>query len=355
VSIKGRSRPRRVKGRKNRAADSILERAQSDWRPFDYVEEEDRDEVQEHVYTVRDGENTRLDVFLAERLAGVYSREYLKELITGALVLVDGMPGKPGRKLRAGQRVDISIPPPETIECLPEDVPLRIHYEDEYLLVAEKPRGMLTHPLGRFQSGTFVNALLHHCTDLAGISGTVRPGIVHRLDRVTSGLLAVAKTTAAHRGLQDLFRTRQVQKRYLALVEGRPASERGLVDAPLGRNPVHRNNFQIDVERGRPSQTSYVRHRSYGPITLVELYLHTGRTHQIRVHMRFISHPVVGDSAYGACADLAIPEGIALHAWTLGFRHPITGEYVLCRAPIPKDMLSVLQREWHGEQLNTER
>ena len=295
-------------------------------------------------YTVRDGEELRLDRFLAERSGGAYSREYLKDLILDGHVVVDGLPSKPSQKLRYGQLVEVTVPPPAEMEVSAEEIPLQIFFEDEHLLVAKKPRGMLTHPIGRQQSGTFVNALLHHCGDsLSGIAGTLRPGIVHRLDRVTSGLLVVAKSAKAHYGMQDLFRTRQIEKRYLALVEGRPADPRGLIDAPLGRHPIERNTFRVHMD-GRPSQTSYHRLRTYGRTTLVELFLHTGRTHQIRVHLRFIGHPIIGDVTYGAKEEPAIPQGIALHAWRLRFTHPITGEEVHCRAPLPEDMLNFLRK-----------
>ena len=296
-------------------------------------------------FTVRDGEEVRLDRFLAERSGGAYSREYLKELINEGHVTVDGAQEKPSRKLLYGQVVEVTVPPPAEMEVLAEDIPLKVYFEDEHLLVAFKPRGMLTHPLGRQQSGTFVNALLHHCGDsLSGIAGTMRPGIVHRLDRVTSGLLVVAKHSQAHYGMQELFRSRQIEKRYLAIVEGRPADIRGLVDAPIGRHPAERNTFRVHLD-GRPSQTSYRRFRTYGRATLIELFLHTGRTHQIRVHMRFIGHPVVGDTTYGARPEESIPQGIALHAWRLRFTHPITGEEVHCRAPLPDDMVNFLRNE----------
>jgi len=295
-----------------------------------------------YTFTVRTGEGIRLDRFVAERSDGVYSREYLKELITLGLVLVDGRPAKPARKLQQGQVIELTVPPPEAIETLPENIPLKIYYEDDHLLVACKPRGMLTHPVGPFHSGTFVNALLHYCGDsLSGISGSIRPGIVHRLDRVTSGLLVVAKTTKAHHGMQNLFRTRQIDKKYLALVKGVPANNRGLVDAPIGRNHSDRNSFIVDYD-GRPSQTSYEVIKDYGLFSLVKLTLHTGRTHQIRVHLKFIGHPVLGDKMYGAGGDKRLPDGIALHAWSIAFKHPILGTEVSCKAPLEKDIVSLI-------------
>ncbi len=284
----------------------------------------------------------RLDSYLAE-LLGEYSRDYIKELILDGLVTVDGRRVKPGRRVKAGQVVEVFVPAPVQAECLPEDIPLRVHYEDGHMIVVEKPRGMLTHPVGRHQSGTLVNALLFICDDLAGICGTIRPGIVHRLDKVTSGLLVVAKTGPAMEALQDLFRTRRVEKRYLAVVEGATMYERGLVDMPIGRHPTQRLKMRVDVEHGRPSQTSYRRLRTYRGCSLLELYLHTGRTHQIRVHMAAIGHPVVGDVLYGARAEPAIPDGIALHSWSLRFIHPFTGEEVECRAPMPLDMRNFIR------------
>lgn len=328
-----------------RYAPSALDTAASLEREEPDVEQENNGEDGNYVYTVKAGENIRLDRFLAERSDGVYSREYLKELILTGLVLVDGKPAKPARSLDKGQVVELTVPDPVAIETLPEDIPLKVFYEDEYLLVAFKPRGMLTHPVGPFHSGTFVNALLHYCGDsLSGISGSIRPGIVHRLDRVTSGLLVVAKTTEAHHKMQNLFRTRQIDKRYLALVKGMPGNDRGLVDAPIGRNHSDRNSFKVDYD-GRPSQTSYQLIKNYGPFSLVRLLLHTGRTHQIRVHMKFIGHPVIGDKMYGAGGEKRIPDGVALHAWSIAFKHPILGTDIRCVAPLPPDMVAIIREE----------
>jgi 23S rRNA pseudouridine1911/1915/1917 synthase len=328
-----------------RYAPSVLDTAAALERDEPDQEHDDNGEDGIYVYTVKPGENIRLDRFLAERSDGVYSREYLKELILSGLVLVDGRPAKPARALDVGQVVELTVPDPVAIETLPEDIPLKVYYEDEYLLVVFKPRGMLTHPVGHFHTGTLVNALLHYCGDsLSGISGSIRPGIVHRLDRVTSGLLVVAKTTAAHHGMQNLFRTRQIDKKYMALVKGTPANNRGLVDAPIGRNHADRNSFKVDFD-GRPSQTSYQLIKSYGQFSLVKLLLHTGRTHQIRVHMKFIGHPVIGDTMYGSAGEKRIPDGVALHAWSIAFKHPILGTDIKCIAPIPRDMVDLIREE----------
>ena len=302
------------------------------------------DGFERHSFTVRHSEKGRLDALLAEKLSGAYSREYLKELINDGFVTVDSAPSKPSRSLKEGEFVELVVPPPKIPEVLPEQMPLKVHYEDRDLLVVVKKRGILTHPLGRQQSGTLVNALLYHCGDtLSGVAGSLRPGIVHRLDRVTSGLLVVAKSSRAHYALQDMFRMRELDKRYLAIVEGSPSDARGLIDAPIARNRRERNTFEVDVN-GRSSQTSYRVLSSFGTHSLLELCLHTGRTHQIRVHLRFIGHPIVGDSQYGGRDEVCIPDGIALHAWKLEFRHPLSGEELAYRESLPSDMIACLER-----------
>jgi 23S rRNA pseudouridine1911/1915/1917 synthase len=284
----------------------------------------------------------RLDAFLAKRAAGI-SRSYLKDLIQAGLVTVNGDGAKPSTRLRPEDRVVLLVPQPKDASAQAEDIPLNIRFQDEHLLVVVKPRGMLTHPApGKYQ-GTLVNALLHHCKDLSGIHGELRPGIVHRLDRDTSGLMVVAKNDDSHRALQDLFRDRALRKRYLALCSGRLAQKDGLIDIPIGRHRQKR--FQMAaIATGKRAQSEFHTIRTYGDTALVAIKILTGRTHQIRVHMSHIGYPVVGDIMYGNRRDNRFPAGFALHAWNLEFQHPITGEQLRFYEPLPQDMRDLIRR-----------
>lgn len=290
----------------------------------------------------------RLDAFLAKE-ARELSREHLKDLIVAGLVQVNGESTKPSHKLRAGDRVVLQVPQPKDAEAAAEDIPLDILYQDEHLAVVVKPRGMLTHPAPGKMRGTLVNALLHHIQDLSGIHGELRPGIVHRLDRDTSGLLVVAKHDEAHRRLADLFRDRKVKKRYLAFVSGRLAQDHGLIDLPIGRHKHKRFCMAVRPE-GKDARSEFRALRTYGDGTLVAVRIHTGRTHQIRVHMAHIGHPVVGDKMYGNKRDGRFPEGFALHSWHLEFEHPFSGQSMRFYQPLPEDMREVLKRFVREEQ-----
>ncbi len=284
----------------------------------------------------------RLDQFVARSVPDL-SREYVKDLIQAGLVRVNGSPGKPSTRLRFDDTVALDMPQPKDARAEAEDLPLQIRYQDEGMLVVVKPRGMLTHPApGKFH-GTLVNALLHHVRDLSGIHGELRPGIVHRLDKDTSGLLVVAKNDTAHRGLAALFKERTVVKRYLALVSGTLAVDRGLVDLPIGRHPHKR--FQMSVHpEGKAARSEFRALRRYGDTTLVAIRIYTGRTHQIRVHMAHLGHPVVGDPLYGSRKDHRFPEGIALHSWHLEFDHPLSGRRLRFYQPLPDDMRRLIRR-----------
>jgi 23S rRNA pseudouridine1911/1915/1917 synthase len=299
----------------------------------------------------------RLDRYLTRQFP-THSRAYLQHLIDEQHILVDGRTTKPGYRLRAGDRISVNLPPPRPSGMLPQPIALDILYEDAYLLVLNKAAGMVVHPSPGNASGTLVNALLAHCTQLSGIGGIERPGIVHRLDKDTSGVMVVAKDDATHRGLARLFADRQVKKRYLAVVQGHIREAAGLIDAAVGRHPVHRQKMSTHTRLGRQAVTEFRVLERFGLYTLVELQPRTGRTHQIRVHMAAVGHPLLGDPTYGhtqktlrrspLAHQLSWFHRQALHAWALGLVHPATGEWLECRAPLPADLeqvLAILRRE----------
>lgn len=294
----------------------------------------------------------RLDGYLAK--AGLcLSRSRLQALIGEGRVTVDGQAARPSHRLRGGETVRVWVPPPREATARPEDLPLDLVYEDRWLAVVAKPQGLVVHPAPGHPSGTLVNALLHRCTDLSGVGGVLRPGIVHRLDRDTSGLLVVAKDDEAHRALQAQFQSRSVRKIYLAVVLGRLSGE-GVVDRPVGRHPTDRKKMAVDVPRGRPAVTRWRTLQALTGATLVECQLETGRTHQLRVHLASLGHPVAGDPVYGgvarargvrepqARAALGRLAGQALHAWRLGFRHPVTGAELAFEAPLPAGLAALI-------------
>ena len=296
----------------------------------------------------------RLDVWLARRLPS-QSRARLQALIGEGLVLVEGAPSRPSERLRPGQTVVVHLPPPARALPEPEDIPLDVVHDDPHLLVVNKPAGLVVHPGAGARSGTLVNALLRHVGDLSGIGGVLRPGIVHRLDRGTSGLLVVAKDDETHRELVRQFASRRVEKEYLALVLGVPRTRSGEIEAPIGRHPVHRKKMSTRAPRGREARTSWQREEVLDGASLLRVRIHTGRTHQIRVHLASIGHPVAGDDTYGgtrtpssrrAAARQALQslEHPALHAARLAFVHPATGERVEFNTPLPLDLSSVLER-----------
>jgi 23S rRNA pseudouridine1911/1915/1917 synthase len=284
---------------------------------------------------IADRQGERLDVFVARRLPEL-TRSRVRRLIDAGHVTVGGRPPtKAGLALEAGQRVRVTLPRPEASTLEPEPLPLRIVYEDADLLVVDKPPGLAVHPSPGHARGTLVNAVLAHCPDLSGIGGEGRPGIVHRLDKDTSGLIIVAKNDAAHLSLARQLKERQVEKTYLALVEGRVEPPEGLIDAPVGRHPVHRRK-QAVVERGREARTRYRVLREVDRRSLLEVRPETGRTHQIRVHLAHIGHPVAGDPLYGRAHPLLTRQ--FLHAQRLAFRHPRTGQRIELTAPLPEDL-----------------
>ena len=288
-------------------------------------------------WTAEEG-GQRLDLFLAQRAQGL-SRSRVKRLILEGHALVNSEMAGPGRRLKAGDRVSLSVPPPAAVALAQEPIPLRVVYQDEHLLVVDKPAGLAVHPAPGHPSGTLVNALLALCSDLSGIGGELRPGIVHRLDKDTSGLMVVAKSDAAHQGLSLQWKERSVRKGYLALVSGRLAPPDGVVDAPVGRDPRNRKRMAI-VPGGRAARTRYHTLRAVGPDTLVELFPETGRTHQIRVHMAALGHPLVGDALYGR-RDPRLARQF-LHAHSLAFNLPATGQRVEFESPLPEELARLL-------------
>ncbi len=301
--------------------------------------------MEEHiVLTVGESDaGLRLDVFLAERNPEL-SRSRIQGLIEESLVTVNDRPAKAGYRVRQGDTVSMVVPEPEPLHIEPEAIPLDIIYEDEHLIVINKPRGMVVHPGAGNYTGTLVNALLHHCPDLSGINGVTRPGIVHRLDKDTSGLLMVAKDDFTHLDLARQLEKRTVSKGYLALVYGEPGRERGTVNAPIGRHPRDRKRMAANVRNGKPAVTHYEVLRRYKGYTLLRVTPETGRTHQIRVHLTHIGLPLVGDLIYGRARPALGLEGQFLHAHKLGFVHPRTGEQLLFTAPLPPELEAVLQQ-----------
>jgi len=283
----------------------------------------------------KDATRLRLDQFLARELPR-FSRSRLQQLIRKAFITLNGAAARPRDLVRTGDRIEVNEPPLEKIDNQPEAIPLDVLYEDEDLIIINKPAGLVVHPGAGHREHTLVNALLHHFPKLSGIGGKERPGIVHRLDKETSGCLVVARTDEAHRGLSAQFAGRSVEKIYLALVAGKLRKSAGTIEEKIGRHPVHRQRMSIGSKRGRAAKTEYRVVRSSDEISLVECKLHSGRTHQIRVHLHHLGHPVLGDKVYGAKFAKDFPRQM-LHAWKLGFQHPRTGEWKNFEAALPND------------------
>lgn len=294
----------------------------------------------------------RLDQFLAQALG--WSRARLQKLLKAGLVAVDGAPKAASHKVRAGEAVTVQVPPPEPSHLIPEPLALDIIYEDRDLLVLNKPPGLVVHPGAGHRQGTLLNALLHHCPELQEIGEVSRPGLVHRLDKDTSGLLVVAKTALAHQALVSQFAARETKKTYLALVWGRLPEPQGRIDKDIGRHPSQRHKMTAHPRRGKVAATRWqVRREFPGPLTLVELSPETGRTHQLRVHLASEGHPVLGDATYGGgvsrLAGAPALTGLRplvhrqlLHAWRLEVTHPRTGERMSWEAELPEDFQAVV-------------
>jgi 23S rRNA pseudouridine1911/1915/1917 synthase len=284
----------------------------------------------------------RIDKALAA-MQDTWSRTQVKGLIEAGHLLVNGEAVKVKYKVQDGDRIEVNAPDPEPLEILAEDLNLEIVYEDEDVLVVNKPKGMVVHPAPGHASGTLVNGLMHHCTDLSGINGIARPGIVHRIDKDTSGLLMVAKNDLAHEGLVQQLVDKTVTRRYTALVHGHIPHDKGTIDAPIGRDQKDRQKMGV-VDNGKHAVTHFQVIGRFGTdYTLVQCRLETGRTHQIRVHMNYIGYPLVGDPKYGPKKTMDIG-GQALHAGVLGFEHPRTKQYLEFSAPIPAEFEALLAR-----------
>jgi 23S rRNA pseudouridine1911/1915/1917 synthase len=306
-----------------------------------------------HRFTVAPEEaGLRLDLFLAGKETA-YSRAQIQRAVTEERVWVNDRPAKAGRKVKAGDAVAIRIPEAKPSELIPEVIPLTILYEDTSLLVIDKPAGMVVHPAAGHPGGTLVNALLSHCRDLSGIGGVLRPGIVHRLDKGTSGLIVAAKSDTAHRGLAGQFKSHRVAKTYQAIVYGDPQGDGGRIEAAVGRHPTDRKKMSTASRRGRDAVSVWRVRERFGVATLLEVDIETGRTHQIRVHLTALGLPIVGDDLYGGTGRIRVIRDAAirvrmkamdhqaLHASRLSFTHPVTGEKLQFVSPLPEDMAAL--------------
>ena len=284
----------------------------------------------------------RLDVFLVRNIPDV-SRSYAQRLIADEQVMVDGTVRRANYKLRGGEEIVCTIPPAEEIQICAEDIPLDILYEDADIIVINKARGMVVHPAAGIYTGTLVNALLWHCKDLSGINGALRPGIVHRLDKDTSGVMVAAKNDMAHHYLARQIRDKEAQREYRAIVHGNIVPRAGVITGDIGRHPTDRKKMAIVRENGKPATTHFEVLERFGDYTYVACRLETGRTHQIRVHMTSIGHPLVGDTKYTAKKNPFAIAGQALHSMTLRLTHPRTGAEMTFTAPLPADMEGILR------------
>jgi 23S rRNA pseudouridine1911/1915/1917 synthase len=291
----------------------------------------------------------RLDQFLAKRLPE-FSRSRLQQLIRDRFVRLNNSTTQPRHIVRGGDKIELTEPPPEKVETLPEAIPLEILFEDDDLIIINKPAGLVVHPGAGHREHTLVNALLNHCAALSGIGGKERPGIVHRLDKETSGCLVVAKNDVTHRGLSKQFAARTVEKIYLALVAGKLPKTAGVIEEKIGRHPVHRKRMSATTLRGRAAKTEYRVVRSSDWASLVECRLYSGRTHQIRVHLHHLGHAVLGDKVYAPRLAKDFPRQM-LHAWKLGFRHPRTEEWKSFEAPLPDDFAAATKLTIESQQV----
>lgn len=285
----------------------------------------------------------RLDVLLTELFPGL-SRSHLQKLIADGMVTINGKTVKANYKAQAQDTIAVIFPEVKPALIVAEDIPLDIVYQDSEIIVINKERGMVVHPAAGNYRGTLVNALLEHCKDLSGINGEIRPGIVHRLDKDTSGVMVVAKNDHAHLHLAEQIKNRKASRKYIAIVHGNIAEEHGIINAPIGRHPSDRKKMAVIFSNSKQAITHFRVVERFGNFTLVECRLQTGRTHQIRVHMQYINHPVVGDPKYGPEKKQFAIKGQALHSAELSLTHPTTGEDMLFTAPVPADMTKILKQ-----------
>ena len=306
------------------------------------------------IQVMKKDQGKRLDQFLSESDLNL-SRSQAKHLIEQKRIFLNQRVVKPSARLKCGDMISGTLPEPQPLSLTPEAISLAVLYEDASIIVIDKPAGMVVHPAAGNTSGTLVNALLHHCKDLAGINGVLRPGIVHRLDKETSGVMVVAKDDEAFHQLARQFKNHLVEKVYLAVAYGNFKQDEGLIDTPIGRHPVQRKRMSTRTRKGKTAMTRWKVLERFGPLAFLEIYPQTGRTHQIRVHLSSLGHPILGDPLYGrkgkpgSIQDAILKECVkrmnrqALHAHRLGFNHPRTGERVQFVAPIPQDMKETLE------------
>ena len=292
--------------------------------------------------------NIRIDRYLADQCPE-HSRSYIQKLLKEEQVLVNGHVIKANYKTQSGDYIEFHIPDPEVLDILPENIPLDILYEDDDILVVNKPKGMVVHPAPGHYSHTLVNAVLYHCGEnLSGINGVIRPGIVHRIDMNTTGSLLICKNDKAHQILAEQLKEHSITRKYHAIVHGNLKEDAGTVNAPIGRHPTDRKKMSTKAPNGRHAVTHYRVLERFGNFTYIECQLETGRTHQIRVHMSSIGHPILGDEIYGPAKCPYKLQGQTLHAKILGITHPSTGEYIEFDAPLPdyfKELLNKLRKQ----------
>ena len=289
-------------------------------------------------------ENTgiRIDKYLSDNMENI-SRSYLQKLLKDKSITVNNKAIKANYKVQEGDMVSVSVPEPEEPDILPEEIPLDILYEDDSLMVVNKPKDMVVHPSAGHTSGTLVNAVLFHCKgNLSGINGIMRPGIVHRIDKDTTGALLICKTDTCHRILAEQLKVHSITRKYRAVVQGNLKDDEGTVEGPIGRHTTDRKKMAINYKNGKEAITHYRVLERFGNATYIECQLETGRTHQIRVHMASIGHPLLGDTTYGSSKNPYHLQGQALHAMVLGFLHPVTNEYMEFTAPLPEYFLKLL-------------
>lgn len=295
-------------------------------------------------YIPEEASGQRIDKYLSDLLEG-QSRSYLQKLMKEGRVFIQGKPVKANYKITAGEVVELEIPDLEEPDICPENIPLDILYEDDDLLVVNKPKGMVVHPSAGHYNGTLVNALMYHCAGkLSGINGVLRPGIVHRIDMDTTGSLVVCKNDFSHISLAKQLKVHSITRKYRAIVHGRLKEEEGTVSAPIGRHPIDRKKMAVNDKNGKEAVTHYRVLERFRQFTYIECQLETGRTHQIRVHMSSLGHPLLGDAVYGPNRCPYKLQGQTLHAQVLGFLHPRTGAYMEFEAPLPEYFEELLRK-----------
>ena len=288
--------------------------------------------------------NIRIDRYLAEQCPDL-SRSYIQKLVKDGAVFVNNRQIKANYKVQPQDQVILTIPDMQVPDILPENIPLDVLYEDQWLLIVNKPKDMVVHPSAGHMEGTLVNAVMAHCGEhLSGINGVLRPGIVHRIDKDTTGALLICKDDTVHRDLAEQLKVHSIKRRYRAIVQGNLKEDQGTVDAPVGRHPTDRKKMAVNYKNGKEAVTHYQVLERFGNATYIECRLETGRTHQIRVHMASLGHPLLGDTIYGSSKNPYHLQGQALHAMILGFVHPITREYLEFQAPLPEYFIKLLDK-----------